>query len=178
MNGKYRFSAIRPCGHVVSEKAIQEIQGQSCLVCNVSYTAPDDIIPLHPTADMLDILKERIAARRAAVKASKKDKAASHSTSHTTATHDADAADPAGADKNSKKRKLDAVTASQESKSAASARDFVQNAIQKAASSHSELTGKSDTYKNLFTSEKKSKISEPMADVDAFLVRGTARGYF
>lgn len=43
-NGKYRFYVLRGCGHVLSAKALKEVQSSSCLVCFAPYSETDKIV--------------------------------------------------------------------------------------------------------------------------------------
>ncbi|KAI9183662.1 Replication termination factor 2 [Blastocladiella emersonii ATCC 22665] len=94
MNGRTRFVALWPCGHVLSEKALREAGSKAssedkasstdgaaassataeCLMCATAYDPVADVIPLNPTANELPALKERLAARAAAAAAEKKSK--------------------------------------------------------------------------------------------------------
>jgi len=63
-NGMHKFCALRTCGHVFSEKALNLFQElTACWTCNMPYTK-EDIIPIHPTekalADMEARVKERV----------------------------------------------------------------------------------------------------------------------
>lgn len=60
-NGRHTFSAIATCGHVLSDKALREVPSQQCLVCQTSYDT-SDIIPLNPTKEQLEQLKESLKA--------------------------------------------------------------------------------------------------------------------
>ncbi|XP_022870177.1 protein RTF2 homolog [Olea europaea var. sylvestris] len=43
-NGKYKFFAIKNCGHVLSSKALKEIKSSACLVCHKEFTESDKIV--------------------------------------------------------------------------------------------------------------------------------------
>ncbi|MCI04909.1 replication termination factor 2, partial [Trifolium medium] len=36
-NGKYKFFALRNCGHVLSAKALKEVKSSTCLVCHEEF---------------------------------------------------------------------------------------------------------------------------------------------
>lgn len=73
MNGNYRFSFIWSCGCVVSERAMKEIKSDVCHKCGKPFD-DEDVIPLNPTEDEQDAVKDAMLARRAAAKAAKKAK--------------------------------------------------------------------------------------------------------
>lgn len=60
-NGRHTFSAIATCGHVLSDKALREVPSKQCLVCQASYE-DGDVIPLNPTKEQLEKLKESLKA--------------------------------------------------------------------------------------------------------------------
>ncbi|KAJ3353790.1 hypothetical protein GGF32_002857 [Allomyces javanicus] len=75
MTGKIRFVYLAPCGHVLAEQALREVQsGSTCLVCSTSYDPTTDIVPLNPRPDEIDALRANMAARKARSKSGKKDK--------------------------------------------------------------------------------------------------------
>ncbi|KAJ3368925.1 hypothetical protein GGF31_006061 [Allomyces arbusculus] len=75
MTGKIRFVYLAPCGHVLAEQALREVQsGSTCLVCSTSYDPATDIVPLNPRPEEIDALRANMAARKARSKAGKKDK--------------------------------------------------------------------------------------------------------
>ncbi|GAB2289109.1 hypothetical protein Dimus_023411 [Dionaea muscipula] len=41
-NGKYKFFALRKCGHVLSAKALKEVKSSACLVCHMDFEEDDD----------------------------------------------------------------------------------------------------------------------------------------
>ncbi|XP_031490782.1 uncharacterized protein LOC116257902 [Nymphaea colorata] len=43
-NGKYKFFALRGCGHVLSAKAVKEVQSTACLVCHRDFVELDKIV--------------------------------------------------------------------------------------------------------------------------------------
>ncbi|XP_061375786.1 uncharacterized protein LOC133317902 [Gastrolobium bilobum] len=44
LNGKYRFFALKNCGHVLSAKALKEVKSSSCLVCHKEFAEVDKIV--------------------------------------------------------------------------------------------------------------------------------------
>eukprot|EP01133_Synstelium_polycarpum_P010573 gene10573-12300_t len=55
-----RFSLIRTCGHVLSEKALKEVDSNICFTCSNSYDAANDIIILNPSPEELVVIKENL----------------------------------------------------------------------------------------------------------------------
>jgi len=43
-NGKYRYFALKSCGHVLSANALREVKSSSCLVCHKEYAEVDKIV--------------------------------------------------------------------------------------------------------------------------------------
>lgn len=43
-NGKYKFHALKSCGHVLSAKALKEVKSSSCLVCHKDFVESDKIV--------------------------------------------------------------------------------------------------------------------------------------
>ncbi|KAK8515403.1 hypothetical protein V6N13_139622 [Hibiscus sabdariffa] len=43
-NGKYKFFALRNCGHVVSAKALKEVKSSTCLVCHKEFVESDKMV--------------------------------------------------------------------------------------------------------------------------------------
>ncbi|KAI5060697.1 hypothetical protein GOP47_0025117 [Adiantum capillus-veneris] len=44
LNGRCKFYVLRACGHVLSAKALKEVQSSSCLVCYTPYAEPDKLV--------------------------------------------------------------------------------------------------------------------------------------
>ncbi|KAL1548955.1 replication termination factor 2 [Salvia divinorum] len=43
-NGKYKFFALKSCGHVLSAKSFKEVKSSSCLVCHKEFVESDKIV--------------------------------------------------------------------------------------------------------------------------------------
>ncbi|XP_010545464.1 PREDICTED: protein RTF2 homolog [Tarenaya hassleriana] len=71
LNGKYRFLALRGCGHVLSAKALKEVKSSSCLVCHTDFTESDKI-PINGSEEEVDVLRERMKEEKAKKGASRK----------------------------------------------------------------------------------------------------------
>ncbi|KAK9837896.1 hypothetical protein WJX74_007445 [Apatococcus lobatus] len=61
----HSFAALRPCGHVLSMRAIQQMTDQSCPVCNQLF-AKEDVIPLNGTPDQQAELRAQLLLRKPA----------------------------------------------------------------------------------------------------------------
>ncbi|DBB01814.1 hypothetical protein WJX77_008966 [Trebouxia sp. C0004] len=76
LNGRFRFSVLRNTGDVVSERAIKQVP--VAVEEHVGQTwAAEDVLPLNGTVEEVEQLREAMLAKRAAIKAKKKDKRAS-----------------------------------------------------------------------------------------------------
>ncbi|KAL2338502.1 hypothetical protein Fmac_012948 [Flemingia macrophylla] len=64
-NGKYRFFALRNCGHVLSAKALREVKSSACLVCHKEYDADVDKIVINGSDEEVAVLRERMEEERA-----------------------------------------------------------------------------------------------------------------
>lgn len=69
-NGKYRFFALRSCGHVLSARALREVKSTSCLVCHKEYVDADKIV-LNGTDEEVAVLRERMEEERAKIREKK-----------------------------------------------------------------------------------------------------------
>ena len=66
-NGRHPFIAIKPCGHVIAERALRVIQCSNCPVCEKPFNADEgDVIPLGGSEDVVEELRENMLRRRAA----------------------------------------------------------------------------------------------------------------
>ncbi|XP_009126796.1 replication termination factor 2 [Brassica rapa] len=76
-NGKYKFFALRGCGHVMSAKALKEVKSCSCLVCHADVKDSDKIV-VNGTEEEVGLLRERMEEEKAKLRekkgASKKSK--------------------------------------------------------------------------------------------------------
>eukprot|EP00124_Ichthyophonus_hoferi_P001666 Ihof_evm6s93 gene=Ihof_evmTU6s93 len=71
MNGHYRFSYIKTCGCVVSDKALREIPTDTCHVCSKPFTI-NDVITINANKEIEDEIIERLLEKQAAKKKDKK----------------------------------------------------------------------------------------------------------
>lgn len=72
-NGKYKFFALRTCGHVFSAKALKEVKSSSCLVCHKEFVENDKIV-INGTEDEVAALRERMEEERVKLRDCKKSK--------------------------------------------------------------------------------------------------------
>ncbi|EZA58380.1 hypothetical protein DMN91_005651 [Ooceraea biroi] len=73
MNGKYKFCFLWSCGCVMSERALKEVKSMLCHKCQQPFEQMD-IVVLNAGGDDLQLMKERMALRKANQKKSKKNK--------------------------------------------------------------------------------------------------------
>lgn len=66
-SGKYKFFALRSCGHVLSAKALKEIKSLSCHVCHKEYSESDKI-PINGSEEEVAALREKMEEERAKVR--------------------------------------------------------------------------------------------------------------
>lgn len=58
-NGKYKFFALRTCGHVLSAKALKEVKSSSCLVCHAEFKDRDKLV-INGSEEEVAVLRERM----------------------------------------------------------------------------------------------------------------------
>ncbi|XP_058114104.1 uncharacterized protein LOC131256985 [Magnolia sinica] len=73
-NGKYRFYALRGCGHVLSAKALKEVKTSACLVCHREFSELDMIV-INPSGEEAAALRERLEEERVKLGKKKEKKA-------------------------------------------------------------------------------------------------------
>ncbi|KAF3536172.1 hypothetical protein F2Q69_00019382 [Brassica cretica] len=69
-NGKYKFFALRGCGHVMSAKALKEVKSCSCLVCHADVKDSDKIV-INGTEEEVGLLRERMEEEKAKLREKK-----------------------------------------------------------------------------------------------------------
>lgn len=73
-NGKYRFYALRGCGHVVSAKALKEVKSAAeCLVCRRGFSDEEKIV-INGSPEEVAVLRERMEEERVKLKEKKEKK--------------------------------------------------------------------------------------------------------
>lgn len=73
MSGKFKFVALWTCGCVFSERALKELKTNVCTICQTPYTE-EDIVILNGVEEDVDLMRTKMEARQARLKAAKKDK--------------------------------------------------------------------------------------------------------
>lgn len=73
MSGQFRFVALWTCGCVFSERALKQLKSNVCSICQLPYTE-QDVVFLNGNSEDVAIMKSRMEARTAQLKAEKKDK--------------------------------------------------------------------------------------------------------
>ncbi|GJP44621.1 hypothetical protein CLOM_g3994, partial [Closterium sp. NIES-68] len=72
-SGSFKFVALRPCGHVLSARALKELPSPACLVCHAKFVETDRI-PINGTEEEVDALRTRMEEEQASRRAGKKKK--------------------------------------------------------------------------------------------------------
>merc|ERR1712080_373741 len=75
MNGKHKFCALWSCGCVLSERALKEIDCDSCHNCGTTFQE-EDIIVIYSEDEDLALMEMNMNVRREKVKALRKEKKA------------------------------------------------------------------------------------------------------
>lgn len=73
MNGRHRFCFLRSCGCVFSERALKEIKAEVCHTCGTAFQ-DDDVVVINGSKDEVEMLQQRMEARRLRAKLGKKAK--------------------------------------------------------------------------------------------------------
>ncbi|KAA0035058.1 hypothetical protein IC582_003811 [Cucumis melo] len=70
-NGKYKFFALRTCGHVLSAKALKEVKSSSCLVCHTEFTERDKFV-INGSEEEVEEMRERMEEEKSKSKSKEK----------------------------------------------------------------------------------------------------------
>ncbi|PPD75562.1 hypothetical protein GOBAR_DD27512 [Gossypium barbadense] len=70
-NGKYKFFALRNCGHVVSAKALKEVKSSACLVCHKEFVESDKMV-INGSEEEMAALRERMEEEKSKIVKEKK----------------------------------------------------------------------------------------------------------
>ncbi|OMO90897.1 hypothetical protein COLO4_18779 [Corchorus olitorius] len=73
-NGKYKFFALKDCGHVVSAKALKEVKSSACLVCHKEFVDSDKIV-INGSEEEVAALREKMEEEKAKTSKDKKKRA-------------------------------------------------------------------------------------------------------
>lgn len=63
-NGKYKFFALKNCGHVVSAKALKEVKSSACLVCHKEFVESDKVV-INGSEEEVAALRDRMEEEKA-----------------------------------------------------------------------------------------------------------------
>ncbi|KAL6549588.1 hypothetical protein OROHE_008319 [Orobanche hederae] len=66
-NGKYKFYAIKSCGHVLSAKGFKEVKSSACLICHKEFLESDKIV-INGTEEEVKELWEKLKEEMVKVK--------------------------------------------------------------------------------------------------------------
>ncbi|OAY31429.1 replication termination factor 2 [Manihot esculenta] len=66
-NGKYKFFALKNCGHVLSAKALKEVKSSSCLVCYKEFEESDKVV-INGNEEEVAFLRVKMEEERSKVK--------------------------------------------------------------------------------------------------------------
>ncbi|KAI4335569.1 hypothetical protein L6164_014205 [Bauhinia variegata] len=69
-NGRYKFFALKNCGHVLSTKALKEVKSSSCLVCHQEFSETDKIV-INGSEEEVAVLRERMEEEKATTREKK-----------------------------------------------------------------------------------------------------------
>lgn len=69
-NGKYKFFALRSCGHVLSAKALKEVKSSACLVCHKDFRESDKVV-LNGSEEEVAALRKRMEEEKVNLKEKK-----------------------------------------------------------------------------------------------------------
>lgn len=72
-NGKYKFFALKTCGHVLSAKALKEVKSSACLVCHKEFSESDKIV-INGNEEEVMALRERMEGEKAKLREKKSKK--------------------------------------------------------------------------------------------------------
>lgn len=72
-NGKFRFLVLRGCGHVLSARALKEVQTKSCLVCYTPFSEADKVV-INGTEEEVLALRQRWEEEKTKSRGEKKER--------------------------------------------------------------------------------------------------------
>lgn len=65
-NGKYKFFAIKGCGHVLSAKCFKEVKSSTCLVCHKEFVESDKLV-INGSEEEVKVLWDKLMEEKAKV---------------------------------------------------------------------------------------------------------------
>lgn len=171
-NGKFRFVALKCCGHVISEKALKEVKMAACVVCYVPYAEADKMI-INGTEEEAVAMRERWEDEKAKSREGRKVKKSENGRVGVVAKVSDAVMRPDGrnngrevplcpATANFAKRKLElTVQASEYGVVRPKGSDLIQaSKIFKAAESLLPANASKQVFASIFTSSKKNELIE------------------
>jgi len=171
--GHHRFSLIKSCGCVLSERALREIPSPTCLQCGTPFTN-SDVIPLNPSEKERVGLKKLMLEHHESEKLEKRESRKEKSESKKEKKRDRKANDKAFVDE---KVKLDTVGGEQVKTKAqilAEREALKKRPLETTTSEPPAKAQKSGIYASIFTSSIKPVPGERMQET--FMCRNVLRG--
>lgn len=162
-NGKYKFFALERCGHVVSAKALKELQSTSCLVCHAAFSESEKIV-INGNEEEVEALRLKMEQDRSKVREKKQKK-----TKNGDVCADGVPLDKAGQKDDAIAQSLDKVSGihakrkNEESRDSedGNGEDKAKAALKKfRAIDHAPAHASKEVYASIFTSSKKSDFKE------------------
>lgn len=162
-NGKYKFFALERCGHVVSAKALKELQSTSCLVCHAAFSESEKIV-INGNEEEVEALRLQMEQDRSKVREKKQKKAKNGD-----ACADGVPLEKAGQKDDAIGQSLDKVSGihakrkNEESRDSedGNGEDKAKAALKKfRAIDHAPAHASKEVYASIFTSSKKSDFKE------------------
>lgn len=162
-NGKYKFFALERCGHVVSAKALKELQSTSCLVCHAAFSESEKIV-INGNEEEVEALRLKMEQDRSKVREKKQKKAKNGD-----ACADGVPLEKAGQKDDAIGQSLDKVSGihakrkNEESRDSedGNGEDKAKAALKKfRAIDHAPAHASKEVYASIFTSSKKSDFKE------------------
>lgn len=162
-NGKYKFFALERCGHVLSAKALKELQSTSCLVCHVAFSESEKIV-INGNEEEVEALRLKMEQDRAKVREKKQKK-----TKNGDASADGVPLDKTGQEDDAIGQPIGKVSGIHAKRKGEESRDSedgndedkAKAALKKfRAIDHAPAHASKEVYASIFTSSKKSDFKE------------------
>ncbi|XP_069740850.1 replication termination factor 2 [Narcine bancroftii] len=164
MNGRQKFCYLRVCGCVFSERAMKEIKTQICHKCGEPFKE-DDVIVLNGSKEEMADLQRRMEERKLAAKLIKKTKKSKATESASKAGLAKEISGPSSQKHEEKANTIDKTKSTLSSTSAAENGQLSSSSTSTSSGkvckrSYTEIRGKSEAYKSIFTSHSSAKRSK------------------
>jgi len=153
VNGQHPFSLLMTCGHVISEKGLQQADAlnPTCFICQKFFTK-SDVLPLNPEEEIQEKLRSRMSQQRALLQQKEKKEITQSKLKRKLSSNDSNPSKKPNKIQGSVRNTL-----------------AVQAALEKVNSNHDAKKRMSEAYKSIFTTPT-STTSSP-----AYFT-GTSRG--